>query len=485
MVDEVLDRLEEVLQKIPFNLNKDQLGFILEYIRGKGHFSLLGTAGVGKSVIIQVLKLYYEDEMVLSAASGVANQGLCDGKGGDGTTHKVMSLPFYLGDQKAIQKVNRTCSAIFAGSDLVKHICIDEAYMHNPEHLMVILKRLERFNKKTAKRGRRNIRLLFVGDPCQLGSILSDKDKEYLLETYGSHLMFESNVWRDFSPTIRVLSKVERQKDKTFTAFLEVLRYGQEDRYEGALKWINKRVNYNYDNSKFTVATYLKTVNAVNTKVLNSMTTQKYVSKAVVTGDFNFKENGVEEEITLCEGLECITTVNDKNGDFSNGSFCTITMVTPHEGCYCLFHHSGKEVFVPIHEYEQVESYVEGNVVNEDGTKGKDILKRKVVGTCHQHCLLQASSFSGYRSQGRTFNKEGVLDIGWGFDKSKDFGKNALYVMASRWVSVDQITLPRPLEVKHIHVCRPSIDFWQQCVKEQEDYELTEELGRLLKVKDA
>ena len=463
MVDE--DKLQSILQEFPFTLNEGQLNFIYSYINGDGHFSLLGEAGSGKSLIIQVLKEYYGDEMLLSAATGVANQSLMNQQGGNGTCHRVFSLPLYMNDLIAMTKVKRACSELFASSDLVKHVVVDEFYMLNPEHLQVMLKRLERFNKKTAKRQRRIIRILGVGDPCQIPAVLSDKDRTYLQQTYGSHLMFKSSVWDKFNPTIKALDEVMRQGDKVFKAALNVLRYGEEHRYDGVLSWLNRQVNHNYDRSMFTVATYNKTVESVNNRVLQANPNHKIAFTAHSSGYFNFKDNNVEEEIVLCEGLECITLVNDQEGQYSNGSFCKITSLST-DGAYCYFPHNNSEVFIGLHEYEQTESHVEKGVQQEDGSV-RDVLKRSTVGKAAQIPLLQSSAFSCHRSQGRTFNKDGVLDMGFGFREDNDFGVNLLYVGLSRWTDVNMIHLPKPLKHNHIKVCRESINFWKECTNEQ------------------
>ncbi len=443
---------------------KDNLIFLDKYINGSDHHLLLGEAGSGKSVLIYVLKKYYGDEMLLGASTGVSNQNLMNGEGGSGTSHKIFSINTTLGNEAEMKKVKRGCSNLFAGSDLIKHVCIDEFFMHNSEHLHVMLKRIERFNKKTAKRSRRQIRLLGVGDPLQIGSVLRDNDKPYLQKTYGSHLMFRSSVWGQFNPTITVLDVTERQKDKVFVAALEVLRYGQEHRYDGVLKWLNKRVNYNFPEDAFTIATYKKTVDAVNKLVLDANSNRKITFNAVISGKVKPSDLDVEEIKILCEGLECITTVNDNENDlYSNGSSCIITQVTT-EGCYCFFTHNQKEVFVGLHEYELTESYVD--TITEDGVE-RDILKTKTVGTIHQIPLLQNSAYTCHRAQGKTFTKEGVLDVGYGFREGQDFGQNILYVGLSRFVDIDLVTLPRPLQKKHIKVCRDSINFWHECVEAQ------------------
>ncbi len=467
IIKPVNERLSAILEGLPFTLNKGQMVFLNSYISGNGHFTLLGEGGSGKSLVLSVLKKYYGQEALTVALSGVANQNLFEGKGGDGTLHKCLSLPLGMASARDLKEVSQTCSGIFAKSDLIRHIWVDEAFMMNPDMLNTLLHRVRRFNKRSANRSARNIRILLCGDPLQAPAITSEEEKHYLRKNYGHHLMFKSEVWERFNPTVCVLPEVMRQGCRIFKAALEVIRFGQEDRYDGVLKWLNKRVNYRYDKSGFTVACYNKVVDQVNGRVLALSSGRKLVYRAQVEGEFDFKENGIEPEITLAVGLDCITTVNCPEGHYNNGSFCTITDLNT-EFATCRFHHTGEEHQVPLHEYEQHESYVEVGVEQEDGTL-KDELHRRKLGTCSQISLKQASAFSIHRAQGRTFNKKGVLDIGWGFKPDKDFGDHLLYVGLSRFTDVNLITLPRPLKKEHIKVCRESADFWMETVNAWEE----------------
>ena len=460
MIDE---RLKSILEGLPFTLTSKQLDFVLSYISGRGNAVLVAPAGAGKSLVISVLKQYYGDEMLLCAATGVANQNLMDGMGGNGTAHRVFSIDTRLSTEASIKKVRTNCSSLFASSDLIKHVVVDEFFMLNPDQLYVILKRVERFNKRTGKRSKRDIRIIGIGDPCQIPSVLSDKETVELNNRYGSYLMFDSTVWSMFNPKTYIFTESMRQKDRIFQAALSVLRYGEEHRYEKVLQWFNKQVNYNYDRSLFTVATYNKTVEKVNKMTLDKNLNDKITFRAKTTGSFNLKDHSIPEEVTLCVGLECITLNNSPEGEFFNGSSLTITSVST-EGCYCLFDHSGKEVFIGWSVKEQTESKVYKDVVQKDGSI-KDVLSEDVVGSCNYINLLQSSAYSCHRSQGRTFEKEGVVDMGYGFKSEGSFGCNLLYTALSRFVNVDLITLPTPLTKKHIKVCRKSIDFWKRCVE--------------------
>lgn len=460
------EKLQVVLDGWAFKLTEQQLEALLHYIHGTGHYYLTAEAGAGKTVLIDILKAYYDDEMVVCSSTGVGNQNLLQGKGGNGTAHRIWSIPFYLGNN--INKAFPPCTGLFAGSDLVEHVIVDEALLLNSEALQVMLMRVKRFNKATRKRKARNIRIMLVGDSCQLPNVVKHEngDMSYLKEHYGSHKMYRSNLWKEFNPTIMVLSQVMRQKDRVFKAALDVLRYGEEDRYEGVLKWINRCVDVSYDPFMFTVGAYKATVDNVNRRVLDANSNPKFTYLANPSGKFNMKEQEIPEEVVLCEGLDCITTINAEDGSFFNGSLCTIE-VTEVDGCYVKMHSTGESVFVPLHEYRQEESYVEKNVEQEDGTV-KDELKRRVSGTCIQTPLLQASAITSHRAQGKTFEEKGLIDLGVNgfYTRGGDFGCAIGYLALSRFTSIDLITLPRPLTKNHIKVDRDAINFWHECCRQ-------------------
>ena len=92
--------------------------------------------------------------------------------------------------------------------------------------------------------------------------------------------------------------------------------------------------------------------------------------------------------------------------------------------------------------------------------------KKKVIGSCYQIPIKPASAFTVVRCQGKTFNKQGVIDIGdkWLYTNQRmgDFGSSFLFIALSRFTTVDNIELARPIEKGHIKVCRDSVNWWNE-----------------------
>ena len=224
------EKFDNILHGLPFTLNEGQLTFLEKFIQSGGNWCLAGQAGSGKSTIMYILKLYYGDEIVFFASTGVASLNMPNNIG-CGTAHGGLSLPLEVSTEYDHKNVSSRCSGLFASSDLVKIVVIDEVFGLNSDNLDMIHRRKVRYDKRTNKRGNRDIRFLVVGDPAQQVTIADKPLKKELKRRWGSHLMFSSSVWDRFNFQYAVLSKGERQTDKVFLSCLEVIRYYQELRF--------------------------------------------------------------------------------------------------------------------------------------------------------------------------------------------------------------------------------------------------------------
>ena len=462
MVDK--EKLEGVLAGLPITLNEYQLSFIKMFISTGGNWCLLGLAGSGKSTIMYVLKLYYGDEIVFFASSGVASLNMPNGIG-CGTGHSSLALPLNPSTEYDHKKISSKCSGIFSGSDLVKIIVIDEAYGYNSDNLDMIHRRITRFNKKTPKRGKRDIRLLLVGDCSQQITIADEETKVELKKRWDHHLMFKSSVWDRFDFQYAVLDKVERQKDKTFKACLEVIRYYQSERFPRCLAWLNRNYKPNYSNDQLVLAATNKTVDKINEKFLARNTNPKVVFKGELWGDFSMNNLLVKETFTACIGrrVMCINNDSPVNGSrWVNGSIGEIIEVINGMGVTVSFD-DGSEHFVEPNTWENKEKYIEKDVEQEDGAF-KDEMREKLLGSFTGLPLVPANSFSISKSQGLSITSPFVIDLenSWMYSSKKmgDFATNFAYVALSRAVSKDLITLATRVEPAHIKPCFDSLEFW-------------------------
>ncbi len=461
------EKLNKIIQGIPFSLNDKQLAFLQHFTRSDGHSVLTAAAGGGKSTMMSLLKSYYGNEIVFFGATGVSSQNLPDDIS-CGTAHSNLSLPLKPSTELNHRRVGEKTRNLFGTSDLVKIVVIDEAFVFNSDNLDMIYRRLERFNKRTPKRGKRDIRLLLVGDVLQATPIVSEEDgtRQELVSRWDHHLMFRSSVWNRFNFTYYVLDKVERQEDKVFKAALDVIRYNQVGRLDKCLEWLNRRVSYDYDTDSLILAATNKVVDSVNQRVLEANPNRKVHYKPVIKGKFNIRDTLVREQgVTLCKGLKVMTIINDPQNRWINGSTGFVTELD-NEGCFIRFEHSGEEHYVEMCRMEDKETYVEKDVVQPDESV-KDELKEKVVGSMVCMGVLQASALTIMKSQGLTISEKYVIEPqeSWyyNWDRMRDFGTNFIYLSLSRGTDINNITLARPLTRAHIKGCQDSINFWFEC----------------------
>ena len=455
-----------------WELTEEQKDYVRDCVDGDSHVACFSDAGSGKSITLEALKHYLGNRLVISATTGIANSILFNNRGGDGTMHRVFSLPLGMHKQTDVSKVKKYCTGLFASSDLVTHVMVEEAGMMNPDQLELIRLRLERFNKPIrGKRKQRKIKLILSGDLLQLLPVLKDQDKGFLQRKYGSHFLFESTPFKSMNFNVHTFTKVLRTKDKILKSCLDVLRFGQEDRYEGCLKWLNKRYVRNIPEGLPFITTTNKKVDEANEKALAANPNPPFKYTAKVTGDFNMNECPVDKHLVLKKDLPVLCLINHEDGDFSNGSFGYVNECLD-DGVFVDFPATNETHFVPLFEFEQRESFIsEENL--EDGTK-KEILDSKVVGRAVAVPLKIAAARSIFRVQGATIDVPTVLDLGYyGFDMNEDidWGVNKTYTGISRFTSPDLIYLKHPLfhntssRKTHIKPHRKAINWLKEVVK--------------------
>lgn len=502
------ESLDNIIKGLPFTLTDEQDFFLRSFISGNGHAALNGDGGSGKSTVMWVLAQYYGSEIIFGGSSGVATVNLPNNIG-IATGHKIFNLSV----GEAIPKdYKRSAIKALTSSDTIKIIVLDEAFCYNSQDLDQILNQIRKLNKANAKRRQRNIRLLLVGDCLQRLPIVEDDLKEKLTQKYGHWLMFRSYLWKQFNFTNYVFQEVKRQsgetpKDIWFKKALYVIRYGMEQHYETVLKCLNKLVvGDNYEEGSVYIAPTNALVDAYNLKYLENNPNPKLTFKVAFGDKYDKKDFPMEWEVTLAEGCKCICLVNDPEGYYQNGTEITITNILVGEGVFGL-KDSGEEIFVPIHEFKQEdiefhEIPVESLSLSEiqaavtDALKDEtdvNLLSRKELNklyTIHvkdkikqqervhidSAYMLPVKLSAGFvvsRCQGKTFNRKGLIDIGdpdkdyfYTWKRMPDYMVAGLFVALGRFTSIDHIQLKRPIEKKHIKVCRESIKYWWECVAE-------------------
>ncbi|MCP4986753.1 MAG: hypothetical protein GY928_12080, partial [Colwellia sp.] len=296
---------------------------------------------------------------------------------------------------------------------------------------------------------------------------VDDKEKPLMKDLYGGHTLFDSNILKTYGFSVHIFTKVLRTNDKTFQAALDVLRYGQEHRYDRCLQWLNKRYQpHNMPADMPIIATTNKKVDEANKKALESNPNEPMTFDMTISGKFDIKSCPADESITLKVGMPVITLTNEQNGLWSNGSYGHVTQLST-EGIYVLFKGNGEEHFVPLHLFEETETTVSDEVVTVEvegvvSSTTKKVLNKEVIGSAFQLAVKPAAAFSVFRMQGRTLDVPALVDLGdWGFPLSQDneWGWGQCYTALSRFRKVEDIYLAQPLTRKHIKPCRSAVSW--------------------------
>jgi len=454
--------------KAPFTLNNLQQKFLDHFINvNKGHGVLVGEAGSGKSAVMWLLKQYYGDEIVFMADTGVASLNMPDGIG-MGTGHSILSLPTQPANDYHYRKVSQKTSELLGKSDKIKVIVIDEAFGYNSDILDVIWKRIERFNKGTRKRKRRNIRLLLVGDPAQKTPIIKDNDRKEFAKRWGHPYMFKSTVWGRFNFTTYCFDTVERQSDKVFKSCLDVIRYQQTSRYKKCLEWLNQRYTGTYPENEVVLCATNKKVDAINKYYLERCEGDSMHYDNCVKGKFNMNDVIVRREgVTLAEGLRVMLVKNlfDLGPNFVNGLTGVVSLIESN-GAWIDFDDGSKE-FIGYERWENKDYYFEPET-NEEGVE-VEVLKEKVSGSLEAIPLLPSHAITISKVQGLTISTNFTIDMQepWYYTspRMKEFGTSLLYIAMSRSVCISKINLATKIVEGHIKGCVDSINFWHYCVE--------------------
>ena len=288
-------------------------------------------------------------------------------------------------------------------------------------------------------------------------------------ENYGSHHFFKSYTFEKMGFTVVNMGNVQRTKNKHFLAALDVMRYDEKHRITKLCSWMNKLMYKPTIPKGLPVMSSLNEVaDKANARALSIIEEPLFTYNAVVTGDYNIKNCPVGSKVELKVGALVVMVVNDlENGEYNNGSIGKVTMLLS-DSAYILFEHSGEEVLIQTHLFEQSESKLKSELTLECGTV-KQQFEDEIVGSCSVLPCRLAFGMSVHRNQGATIKSPCVVDIGregfsWG-----TFGQALLYVACSRFENPEHIYLRYPVTPKHFKAN-------QEILEWVKGYELTKEI---------
>lgn len=457
--------IEELKEHFPNIEFSDKYLEILNYIRENENakVSVQGQAGSGKSVLLKIINYMFSDDVknhrinvAIASSTGVASALL--NTNGDISATTIHSL-FGLKAQDLFGTFHNGKN--YYQAELISNIdcfIFDEISMVSSDLFDYIMQII-----KYCRKGKPTKILLF-GDALQLQCVVKtddDKVKDYYDSTYNGNVeFFSSHAYKDMKFATFLLTKIYRQnsdeegeKFKDILNRIRVCEQSQED-----LDWLNQRVisedDYIMQNESFLrIVSTNKDVQKYNQIALDSID-GKYVNfNAMIGGNFResseFKTGYYPETISVKIGCPIMITKNskkDNNGNYEyyNGSM-GILVDASENGDWADVDLGDKIVRVEKSLTNHFEYEIE-----HDGDKS--IVTPHIRGYYENVMIKPCVSCTIHKTQGLTISN-GYLDFGWWLPD------NGIYVALSRFRSIQNFGLRKPLKMKDIHCSQESLNY--------------------------
>jgi ATP-dependent DNA helicase PIF1 len=417
-------------------LSEDQKQAVYAVEDGESIF-VSGSAGTGKSYLLQYLKTNYSDSgLHITASTGIAAVNV-----GGQTLHSWAAIG--LGNLPPEQIIENLFSAKFSRVrrklKLAKMLAIDEISMISAPIFDLINDLLKAVRQNEKPFG--GLQLILFGDFLQLPPI----NKERQSSDY--QFCFQSKAWKELNPKPIMLETVFRQKDQSFVKLLNNIRFGEID--EDDISVLKSRINLpdKISTIKPTIlASHNAQVDAINQIELKKITHNSEKFSAKFSGDsakIDFlKKNCLAGEILeLKIGAQVMMLKNtyQKEGVI-NGSLGVIKEFSKKSN-YPIVEFNNGALLTISPEIWSLEKF--------------DTEKREIVveAEMSQVPLLLAWAMTIHKSQGMTLDKVKC-------DLSKVFADGQIYVALSRVKTLEGLYIDG-LDFDRIKTNKEIIEFYR------------------------
>ena len=302
----------------PIALTKEQEKVINLIVKKRTNVFYTGSAGTGKSVILQTIirqlsSLYGKESIAITASTGLAAVTI-----GGSTLHKWSGIG--IGNKTVDQLVKRIQSQkdLLATWRYTKVLIIDEISMIDGN----LLDKLEQI----ARRIRINedpfggIQLVLTGDFFQLPPV-AKKDEQRVVK-----FCFESEMWKRCIQKTILLTKVFRQQDSELIDILSAIRFGElTANITKTIRNLNRDVDYPDGIAPTELYATRREVELSNVKKLQSLPGDLYEFRAVDNAPERYQtlldsSLMVEKVVALKEDAQVMMLKNRPDVELVNGS---------------------------------------------------------------------------------------------------------------------------------------------------------------------
>lgn len=349
----------------------------IDRINSGENVSIIGTAGVGKSWVVNQVKT---DNTVIVCPTGIAAVAV-----GGVTAHSAFALPIGYPEQKDWERIKPEMKDVFGMGSNIDRIILDEAYMLLGYNLDIIDHKLKKIRRNNKPFG--GIQVVAVGDPLQLEPIVKTQEKSIIAKDYRSPFIFDS---KSYNFNIVELTDVVRQSDAEQIRLLQNIRRGID--VQQTLDYIFN-ICEPYQNSANTL--HLCGYNMDADNINNHWYSQVKGKQKVFYGRGNEKIYPIDKELRLKIGCKVIICANDIAGSYVNGSRGEIIGFES-EGVSVRLD-NGDEVTVTEMTWQEYGLSNQGGVIT-----------KKVKSEYTQIPIKLGWAISVHRSQGQTLEKAAI-----------------------------------------------------------------------------
>lgn len=413
----------------------------------KGPLLISGSAGVGKSTLLQHFCDQRDHRPVVLAPTGVAALNV-----GGQTIHRF----FGFGVDATPQWVQKSYQPLHGKEKVLpelRTLIIDEVSMVRADLLDCVEIALRRHGPQPGELFG-GVNMVFIGDLYQLPPVVRSAERAALLARYATPHFFSADALGVREMEHIELTKVFRQRDREFVDLLHRIRTSSQTPED--MRMLDTRVLPGFippeGDQYITLTGTNEQANRLNDLYLGRLRTREHTATARVRGSFPPDSYPTQKTLRFKEGAQVMMLNNDPAQRWVNGTLGMIEDVDEEDGEMSVVVQlagSGKSVWVDLHEWE---------ILDFQSERG-DIVARK-TGTFEQYPFRLAWAVTIHKSQGKTFDRM-VIDPG------QIFASGQAYVAISRCTSFQGLVLTRPLRESAVRVDKDVVRFFENAARPQ------------------
>ncbi|MGB9742381.1 MAG: ATP-dependent DNA helicase [bacterium] len=398
---------------------------------GRQHLFVTGSAGTGKSTLLEYFRTHTHKRVVVLAPTGVAALNVR----GE-TIHSF----FRFKPDITVQKVRRLPKKSRRIYEQVETIVIDEISMVRAD-LLDCVDRFLRLNRTQPDQPFGGVQMIFIGDLYQLPPVVTAQEQPLFCTHYSSPYFFDADVFQDLKFEFVQLEKVYRQQDAEFIELLNQIRTNTIT--EPGLALLNSRVGVQLNPTADDFVVYLTTRNEaaarINNHYLARLPGKTWQFSATISGSFDRNSYPTDYLLTLKPGAQVMMLTNDPKGRWVNGTLGRVKDI--------IYDPDEDSELIAVQFQDRNQALVAPftwEIFHFRYNEHRREIETEVLGTFTHYPLRLAWAVTIHKSQGKTFDRV-IIDLGSG-----TFAPGQVYVALSRCTSFGGIALTRPVKKEHI-----------------------------------